>query len=113
MTFLCRGKDGWSQIITKSMENAQYLYKVISDKKSFETVCEPEISSVVFRYKKSDEINKNVRRTLLHKWGLVIGQTKVFGKVFLKFTLLNPLMTYKKLDELVDLIENLCNSTVC
>lgn len=108
MSFLCRGKDGWSSIITKSMENAQYFYKVISSRSDFETVCQPEISSVVFRSKAGDDVNKNVRRTLLHKYGIVIGQTKVYDKVFLKFTLLNPLMTEKKLDQLADLIEELC-----
>ena len=114
MSFLQRGKDGWSEIITKSMENAQFLYNTICKKEDFEVLCEPEISSVVFRWKGkaeqavSDEINKKVRRTLLHQHGIVIGQTKADGKVFLKFTLLNPLVTEEKLVELVALIEKLC-----
>ena len=115
MSFLERGKEGWSQIITSSMENALFLYQTISKKSAFELVCRPEISSVVFRYCKagasleeSDQINRKVRRRLLHQHGIVIGQTKADGKVFLKFTLLNPLMTEEKLLELVDLIEKLC-----
>lgn len=112
MSFQERGKDGWSEIITSSMDNAQYLYLIIKENEKFQVVTEPEISSVVFRYKsendsESDEINKKVRRTLLHKHGIVIGQTVADGHVCLKFTLLNPLMTHEKLDKLVETIEKL------
>lgn len=132
MSFQERGKDGWSKIITKSMENASYLYKLVEENPNFETITEPEISSVVFRFiknetdsaskvlgnaeppehneKENDEINKRIRRELLHEHGIVIGQTLVNNKVFLKFTLLNPLMTTEKLDELVKLIEMLCKN---
>lgn len=114
MSFKARGKDGWSRIITTSMENAAYLYSIIKENPNFAVVAEPEISSVVFRYvsgsasaQKDDETNKSVRRTLLHKYGIVIGQTVSDGRVCLKFTLLNPLMTHQKLDELVSLIQKI------
>lgn len=111
ISFQVRGKDGWSNLINTSMENAQYLYSKLKDDKNFEVITEPEISSVVFRYcacPNADEINKKVRRELLHKHGIVIGQTVSNGNVFLKFTLLNPLITHEKLDDLLDLIKNLC-----
>lgn len=111
ISFQVRGKDGWSNLINTSMENAQYLYSKLKDDKNFEVITEPEISSVVFRYyacPNADEINKKVRRELLHKHGIVIGQTVSNGNVCLKFTLLNPLITHEKLDELLALIKNLC-----
>lgn len=107
MSFQMRGKDGWSDIITKSMENAQELYSIIKNNKNFEVVAEPEITSVVFRHVKGDETNRKIRRELLHKHGIVIGQTVSDGKVCLKFTLLNPLMTHEKLEALVSLIQKL------
>ena len=114
MSFQERGKEGWSKIITKNMENAKYLYSLIKKNQSFTCITEPEISSVVFRYssnsktpEQNDEINKKVRRILLHKHGIVIGQTTESGRTCLKFTLLNPLMTKEKLESLVLLIENL------
>lgn len=113
MSFQERGKDGWNKIITASMDNAALLYKIISRTEDFELAAEPEISSVVFRYagktdKENDGINKAVRRELLHGHGIIIGQTVVDGRVFLKFTLLNPLVTEEKLESLVALIKKLC-----
>ena len=102
-----RGRDGWSQLIETSMENAQYFYSQLAADPDFAVVTEPEISSVVFRYcgnddtlsgEALDEINKKVRRTLIHKYGTIIGQTVSDGRVCLKFTLLNPRITHKKLD---------------
>ncbi len=115
MSFQQRGKDGWSKLITKNMDNALYFYSLVQKNPLFKAVTEPEISSVVFRYEsqknsneQNDTINKSVRRTLLHKYGIVIGQTVENARVCLKFTLLNPLMTKEKLQNLVELIEKLC-----
>ena len=110
-----RGQDGWNQIINTSMENAAYLYEKLCSDNSFAVVCKPEISSVVFRYSNAtkgspeelDELNKKIRRQLIHEHGIVIGQTVSDQRVCLKFTLLNPLITHEKLDELLVLIKNL------
>jgi len=111
ISFQMRGKEGWSKIINTSIENAAYLYVQLEKDDSFETAVKPEISSVVFRYcsmnADSDLINKKVRRTLIHSYGTVIGQTVSDGKVFLKFTLLNPLISHEKLDDLLCLIKKL------
>ena len=114
MSFQTRGKDGWSKLIETSMENAQYFYNQLKSDSNFKVITEPEISSVVFRYcgndeslsgEQLDEINKKVRRTLIHKYGTIIGQTVSDGRVCLKFTLLNPRITHKKLDDLRELIK--------
>ncbi len=119
MSFQIRGRDGWSKLIENSMENAQYFYNQLKSDSCFAVITEPEISSVVFRYKGTDnsksgeeldEINKKVRRTLIHEYGTIIGQTVSDGHVCLKFTLLNPRITHKKLDELMTLIKTLSSS---
>ena len=116
MSFQTRGRNGWSKIITTSMDNAAYLYSILKSDKDFEVITEPEISSVVFRYKNcptdtaADEVNKKVRRTLIHEHGTIIGQTVSNGHVCLKFTLLNPRITHAKLDELKALIKQLATS---
>lgn len=111
VSFQIRGQDGWNELINTCVENAEYLYSILQNDPSFETVCPPEISSVVFRTigsKNDDEVNKKIRRTLIHKYGTVIGQTVCNNSTFLKFTLLNPLISHKNLEELVKLIKNLC-----
>ncbi len=107
VAFQARGKDGFGEIIDTCIGNAAYLYERLRADDSFEVAVEPEISSVVFRLNASDEVNKAIRRSLLHKHGIVIGQTVYEGKTFLKFTLLNPMITHDKLDELIKLIKEL------
>lgn len=110
ISFKMRGKNGWGELIDTCMENAAYLYSCLKRDSYFETVTEPEISSVVFRISSDDNVNKRVRRALIHKHGVVIGQTVHDKKVFLKFTLLNPLITHEKLDSLLALIKSIANS---
>ncbi|MCQ2981428.1 MAG: aspartate aminotransferase family protein [Treponemataceae bacterium] len=129
VSFQTRGKDGWSELITTCMENAQYLQSRLAGDTDFVTITEPEISSVVFRLSESfcgpepanktgldgtpsdepwcDIVNKKVRRHLIHQEGVIIGQTVSNGHVCLKFTLLNPLVSHEKLDGLLTLIKKL------
>jgi L-2,4-diaminobutyrate decarboxylase len=109
MAFQVRGKDGYASIIDTCIENATYVYEKLSVHKAFAVAIQPEISSVVFRLQTSCEVNKKVRRKLIHSQGVVIGQTVYEGKTYLKFTLLNPTVTHEKLDALLSLIEQLGN----
>jgi len=111
VSFKMRGADGWSDLITGCIDNAAYFYSRLAENPDVEVITAPEISSVVFRVlpkngstEDGDTMNKRVRRELLHHHGVVIGQTVCNGNVCLKFTLLNPLQSHAKLDELLDLI---------
>jgi L-2,4-diaminobutyrate decarboxylase len=105
MTFQTRGKNGYSEIIDTCVENAEYLYNKLLIDDYFEVAMKPEISSLVFRLNSTDEINKKVRKQLLHQEGIVIGQTVYNNQTFLKFTLLNPLVTHETLDSIIDKIK--------
>ena len=114
ISFKMRGKEGWSELITKCIDNAEYFYNQLIKRSDVEVAVKPEISSVVFRVlpevgssEDADTMNKRIRRELLHHKGVVIGQTVCNGNVCLKFTLLNPLQNEAKLDELLDLILSL------
>lgn len=112
ISFQTRGKNGWAKLIDTCMDNAVYLWEILKNDSDFEVITKPEISSVVFRYatcKNADEVNKKVRRVLLHEKGIVIGQTVNNSNVCLKFTLLNPLVTHKKLEDLVKTIKTISN----
>ena len=114
ISFRMRGKAGWSELITKCIDNAAYFYEQLARRDDVEVVVKPEISSVVFRLlppagssEDADTMNKRIRRELLHHKGVVIGQTVCRGKVYLKFTLLNPRLTHESLKELMELIQSL------
>ena len=114
ISFKMRGKKGWSELITKCIDNAEYFYNQLIKRPDVEVAVKPEISSVVFRVlpvagstEDADTMNKRIRRELLHHKGVVIGQTVCNGNVCLKFTLLNPLQNEAKLDELLELILSL------
>ena len=114
ISFKMRGKEGWSELITKCIDNAEYFYNQLIKRPDVEVAVKPEISSVVFRVlppagssEDADTMNKRIRRELLHHKGVVIGQTVCNGNVCLKFTLLNPLQNEAKLDELLELILSL------
>ena len=114
VSFRMRGKEGWSELVTRCIDNAGYFYDKLNASPDAEVVTESEISSVVFRVlppeqstEDADTMNKRIRRELLHHHGVVIGQTVCRGKVCLKFTLLNPLQSHEKLDELFALILSL------
>ena len=114
ISFRMRGKEGWSELITKCIDNAAYFYEQLAKREDVEVIVKPEISSVVFRLlpqpgstEDADTMNKRIRRSLLHTKGVVIGQTVCRGNTCLKFTLLNPLQSHAKLDELLALILSL------
>ena len=114
ISFRMRGKEGWSELITKCIDNAAYFHKILAERDDVEVIVKPEISSVVFRLlpvagstEDADTMNKRIRRSLLHTKGVVIGQTVCRGNTCLKFTLLNPLQSEAKLDELLALILSL------
>ena len=114
VSFKMRGADGWSELITRCIDNAAYFHSILQADADCEVITAPEISSVVFRVlppagssEDADTMNKRIRRALLHHHGVVIGQTVCNGNVCLKFTLLNPLQTHEKLDELLALILSL------
>ena len=111
MLFQSLGKKTLSNTIDKTLENANYFYNKIMNNPNFSVVTKPEISSVVFRVFndsvssiKIDEENKRIRRELIHKDGIVIGQTIFNERVYLKLTLLNPLIEHENLDKLINVI---------
>lgn len=113
ISFQTRGKDGWAKLIDACLDNAVYLWEILKNDSDFEVIAKPEISSVVFRYaarENADEINKKIRRILLHEKGVVVGQTVSDSKVCLKFTLLNPLVTREKLGDLVRTIKTIAKN---
>ena len=109
ISFRARGRRGYAKIIDRAIENAAYLYQRIASDEAFIAPVRPELSSVVFALKGGDDLNKRIRRILLSK-GIVIGQTVYQSQVMLKFTLLNPALTYEHIDTLIATIKEMAAS---
>ena len=76
-------------------------------------LCEPQLSTVVFRYVPSqtelaaDELNLAIRRRLFDQGQAVVGHTRVRNLQCLKFTCMNPTVTEAQMEELVHSISDL------
>jgi len=75
-----------------------------------ELLCEPQLSTVVFRYvltrRGSDpcQINASIRQRLFDRGLAVIGRTRVNSRQALKFTCMNPTVTENQMDQLIGAI---------
>lgn len=110
-TLRCIGVKGLSSYLETSIENALYTASLLKNRNDFEIIHQPEISAIVFRYTPFEDqynsycnLNSYIRKALFNEGKAIITSTKVNEKVFLKFTLLNPLTTTNDIDEIIDLI---------
>ncbi len=89
------------------------LYTKIKDDLYFEVIHKPELSTLVFRYKEQgiednnihDAINLYIKNTLFKSGQASVASTRVDGKIYLKFTLLNPVTEITDLMRIVDMIK--------
>ena len=87
-------------------------YRLLQEKGCFELAHRPELSTVVFRYigegNENEElltkVNLHIKTTLFDAGKASVASTKLDGKTFLKFTLLNPMTTKKDLEYIICLI---------
>ena len=117
--FQCRGKAGYSKIIDTCIENAYYLFEKLRDDDRFLVLIVPELTSVVFKYYlgggdieyiRGNDLNKYIRRSLMNTEGIIIGQTVHKWHVYLKFTLLNPLITHETIDNIIEKMAKLAET---
>lgn len=101
LTLKSMGLDEIEAILQSLLDTAQDCYKYLKSKSEIETLNKPELSSIVFRFKGSNEVNKAIREKLISK-GIIIGETKYNKETYLKFTLLNPNAKMSDLEEVID-----------
>lgn len=103
-----------TKTLASYLEKVHYLaldlYHSLRDDTLFEIAHKPELSTLVFRYKMPeviansmhDDINLFIKQTLFSKGQASVASTKLDGKTYLKFTLLNP---KSKIDDLLNIIQ--------
>ncbi|MEM7532479.1 MAG: aspartate aminotransferase family protein [Chloroflexota bacterium] len=126
MTLQAYGTEVIGQIVDTTLILAQQTAQLIDEADDFQLAGQPSLNSVVFRYRPAafinqmldevslddfdqrvDTLNDRIRLTLLQTGEAVIGFTKVEGRSYLKFTLMNPLTTIDDIEQLLTRIRTL------
>jgi L-2,4-diaminobutyrate decarboxylase len=106
------GREKLGAMIDRTIALADYAAKLIRAHDDLELICEPQLSTVVFRYiaakeeSHRDRINLELRENLFHRGAAVVGHTRVRGRRCLKFTFMNPATSEADLEGLIALIRS-------
>jgi L-2,4-diaminobutyrate decarboxylase len=107
LSFQSIGLSKLAAMIDRTIALANYSADLIRRIRCLQLLCEPQLSSVVFRYVPSqtkiaaDELNLAIRRRLFDQGHAVVGHTRVRNLQCLKFTCMNPTATEAQMEELV------------
>jgi L-2,4-diaminobutyrate decarboxylase len=104
------GRSRLMAMIDRTIELANHAAKLIRESPRLELLCDPQLSTVVFRYRPSNAeadselINAALRQHLFDRGLAVIGHTRIRNRQCLKLTCMNPTVTELQLEELVKMI---------
>ncbi|KUM90457.1 lysine decarboxylase DesA [Streptomyces pseudovenezuelae] len=112
MTLRVMGADGVGQLFDEVCDLAAEGWKLLAADPRFDVVVAPSLSTLVFRYipasvtdpAEIDRANLYARKALFASGDAVVAGTKVQGRHYLKFTLLNPETTVEDMSVVLDLI---------
>ncbi|GHB70556.1 pyridoxal-dependent decarboxylase [Streptomyces umbrinus] len=112
MTLRVMGADGIGQLFDEVCELAEEGWRLLAADPRYDVVVAPSLSTLVFRYipaavtdpAEIDRANLYARKALFASGDAVVAGTKVGGRHFLKFTLLNPETTADDISAVLDLI---------
>jgi L-2,4-diaminobutyrate decarboxylase len=111
MTFRIMGPDAIGALFDEVVDRAADAYDLLGEDPRFEVVTKSQLSTVVFRYLPTDPsvgladaANLYAREALAASGAAVVAGTKVDGRQYLKFTLLNPETSIADIDHVLELI---------
>ncbi|MFD3731237.1 lysine decarboxylase DesA [Streptomyces sp. NPDC058632] len=112
MTLRVMGADGIGRLFDEVCDLARDGWQLLAADPRFDVVVEPSLSTLVFRYVPAavtdpasiDRANLHARKALFASGDAVVAGTKVAGRHYLKFTLLNPETTTADITAVLDLI---------
>ncbi|MCF4138466.1 lysine decarboxylase DesA [Streptomyces sp. Tue 6430] len=112
MTLRTMGADGIGRLFDEVCDLAARGWELLAADPRFEVVVEPSLSTLVFRYvpravtdpDETDRANLHARKALFASGDAVVAGTKVDGRHYLKFTLLNPETTVDDMAAVLELI---------
>ncbi|MEU1390026.1 MULTISPECIES: pyridoxal-dependent decarboxylase [unclassified Nonomuraea] len=108
--FRAVGRRGLADLVDRCHDLARYTESLIIARTRLELAAPVSLTRVVFRYlpgrpEQADEVNAALRRRLLNEGRAVLGRTRRGERIFLKFTMINPLATERDIDELIAVVE--------
>jgi L-2,4-diaminobutyrate decarboxylase len=110
MSLQSLGRAKLAAMIDRTIALAAHAAKTLRTIPEFELLCEPQLSTVVFRFVPSaadidaDKINFQIRKCLFESGRGVIGHTRARSRQCLKFTLMNPSTTETQVETLVQAV---------
>jgi L-2,4-diaminobutyrate decarboxylase len=110
ISFQALGRKKLAAMIDRTIALADHAAQIIRQTPQLELVCEPQLSTVVFRYLPSkgtldsDALNARLRQRLFDRGLAVVGHTRVHNRQCLKFTCMNPATTEADLETLLAMI---------
>ncbi|WP_432133159.1 MULTISPECIES: lysine decarboxylase DesA [unclassified Streptomyces] len=112
MTLRVMGADGVGRLFDEVCDLAAEAWRLLARDPRFDVVVEPSLSTLVFRYvpaavtdpAETDRANLYARKALFASGDAIVAGTKVGGRHYLKFTLLNPETTLSDITAVLDLI---------
>ncbi|WP_329117608.1 pyridoxal phosphate-dependent decarboxylase family protein [Streptomyces sp. NBC_01465] len=112
MTLRVMGADGIGGLFDEVVDLAEQGWALLAADPRFDVPVEPQLSTLVFRYipdnvtspAEIDRANLYARKALFASGEAVVAGTKVGGRHYLKFTLLNPQTTVADIEAVLDLL---------
>ena len=108
ISFQSLGRTKLAAMIDHTIALAFHAAEIVRRTPRLELVCEPQLSTVVFRYVPSrgdaDQINSAIRQKLFDRGEAVVGHTRVLDRQCLKFTCMNPSATEADMEALLEKI---------
>ncbi|MFB6835444.1 pyridoxal phosphate-dependent decarboxylase family protein [Streptomyces sp. NPDC056361] len=112
MTLRVMGADGVGELFDEVCDLAAEGFDLLTADPRYDVVVAPQLSTLVYRYvpegdvppAEVDRANLHARKALFASGEAVVAGTKVDGRQYLKFTLLNPETTAADIAAVLDLI---------
>ncbi|MFF8377032.1 pyridoxal phosphate-dependent decarboxylase family protein [Streptomyces sp. NPDC015661] len=112
MTLRVMGADGVGELFDEVCDLAREGHALLAADPRYDVVVEPQLSTLVYRYvpgadaspEDVDRANLHARKALFASGEAVVAGTKVDGRQYLKFTLLNPETSAADIAAVLDLI---------
>ncbi|MGJ8662584.1 MAG: pyridoxal phosphate-dependent decarboxylase family protein [Marinicella sp.] len=106
LTLAWQGEQAIAEYVENRVAVAAAAYKIISARPHFKCPYQPESNIFCFRYKEGDDLQIEIRETLLNEGIFHLTSTVLNGERFLRITVMTTATSTQTIHELVKVIES-------